>query len=783
MVVLPPALAGLAAYSQFIVHRDKRPVSVWTGAGCDPTSPTSWCAAQTALDFVAAGAADGIGFVFTAHDPFWFIDIDHALQGNRWSDVAQDLMNRTAGAYIEVSRSGDGLHLIGSGALPEHKCRAKGGLELYHEGRFVALTGTHAQGDVRHDCSAVMAAIVAQYFPPGAGQSGHSAEWTDGPVPEWDGHTDDDELISHALRASGKVSAAAAFGGAAKATFWDLWHADADALGRAYPADGRAYDASSADRALAQHLAFWTGNDCARIERLMRQSALARDKWDSHPTYVQRTVLSACAVQTKWHKLTRTAVPLPPPDAVRHGELVAGARILTPPAQLDYFAGCVYVRDMHRIMIPDGVLLKSEQFNAVYGGFTFMLEATGDKSTRKAWEAFTESQAVIFPKVSRTMFRPDLPPGHIFEFGGERCVNNYAPAQLPRKEGDAGPFLRHLEKLIPDAQDRQILLAYMAACVQHQGVKFQWWPLIQGVEGNGKTLFSRCVQAAIGMRYTASPKADEVGNKFNSWIKDKTFVFMEDVYYSDARREVIEALKPIVTNDWLPVEPKGVDARLEYVVANGILNSNHRDAIQKTRNDRRYGVFYTAQQCADDIERDGMGGDYFPRLYNWLRADGYAIVAHYLATYPIPDELNPAMGWRAPTTSSTEQAILEGMGRVEQEIMEAVEQGQQGFAGGWISSMALSRLLDKLRAGTAIPLKRRREVLAELGYVPHPALPGGRANEYVPLDGGKPRLYIKRGHIHANLRNAAEVVRQYVKAQEAVVTATHWTVDAGVNKS
>jgi hypothetical protein len=68
--------------------------------------------------------------------------------------------------------------------------------------------------------------------------------------------------------------------------------------------------------------------------------------------------------------------------------------------------------------------------------------------------------------------------------------------------GDVSLFLAHMKKILPIPRDRSILLAYMAAVVQHQGVKFQWAPLIQGVEGNGKTLFSRCVAEAVGVRYS-----------------------------------------------------------------------------------------------------------------------------------------------------------------------------------------------------------------------------------------------------------------------------------------
>lgn len=140
-------------------------------------------------------------------------------------------------------------------------------------------------------------------------------EWTTAPCAEWRGPTDDDALIQRALRSQ---SAASAFEG--KATFADLWAGNAEALGRSYPDPMRPYDASSADAALAQRLAYWTGRDCERIERLMRQSALARDKWDNHSSYLSRTILGAIGRQEE--VLTDKApAPLPivttaPADAV-----------------------------------------------------------------------------------------------------------------------------------------------------------------------------------------------------------------------------------------------------------------------------------------------------------------------------------------------------------------------------------------------------------------------------------------------------------------------------------
>src|SRR5690606_1299148 len=95
---------------------------------------------------------------------------------------------------------------------------------------------------------------------------------------------------------------------------------------------------------------------------------------------------------------------------------------------------------------------------------------------------------------------------------------------------------------------------------------------------------------------------------------------------------------------------------------------------------------------------------------------GYAMVTHYLRTYDIPEELDPAGAChRAPRTSSTEQALRQSMGSVEQEIIEAIEEGRQGFAGGWVSSRALDQLLSSLRKTRAIPPNKRRALMQSIG--------------------------------------------------------------------
>jgi hypothetical protein len=761
---------------------------------------------------VVGGAGFTVGFVLTENDPFFCLDIDGAKQSDgTWSPLALQLCGQLPGCVIEVSQSGKGLHVWGQTAvpLPPHsKKRVDLGIELYSDRRFIAI-GHDQVGDMSQPCAAA-AAVAAYYFPPRE----TVASASDGPCPEWRGPTDDAELLRRMMQSR---SARSVFNDNS-ASFADLWTRDVAVLAAAYPPDrssSEPYDGSSADAALAQHLAFWTGRDAGRMDSLMRQSGLVREKYD-RGDYLPRTIDNACSMQREVlqdkpmqpSNLPPLAPPAPPekfttgevsqrpptpyseaalfgatpaddepddlaapvpaaaPDGAPRMTPVTGNTFLSPAEQAALFEGCVYVVDLHAVLVRGGRLRKPEQFKAIFGGYTFAMDARNERTTRNAWEAFTESQVLRAPHADGTCFRPQLPYGAIIHDAGRARVNTWWPVQVPRKVGDYTPFMTHLRKLFPVERDALIVLYYMAACVQFQGVKFQWAPLIQGVEGNGKTFLSRLVAEAIGRRYVHWPKASKLAKDFNAWMLEHTFYAVEDVHTSE-NVDVIESLKPMITGgDGIEIEKKGVDQVSAEICGNFIFNSNHKNALKKTRNDRRFANLFCAQQNEADLARDGMDGGYMMDLYNWAKADGYAIVSELLWTLPIPDEFNPATGCqRAPKTSSTEAAIEASLGRVEQEVLEAVSQELPGFSGGWISSTALDRMIEKMGRASALPPNRRRDMLRTLGYDWHPHLSDGRVNNIVAPDCAKPRLYIKDGHPAAAITQAAEIARAYTSAQ------------------
>lgn len=801
MLALPAALSALAEHRQFVVCKlapgakpgktDKMAMDPRSGTVSDAHNPAIWLSATEAYALAnswgpaATGAQTGfcVGFVLTEKDPFFCLDIDGALQSDgTWSPLSQTLANALAGCAIEVSIGGAGLHVWGryEGRAAEHrKKNTKFGIELYTEKRLIALgAASHTAVGSAAFVPANFTRVVEFYFKPEAGAGDATPEWDSGPVEGWAGPTDDDELIR---RFVGSSDAGAAFG--AKCPNAALWNADAEVLSRFYPPNGGAgFDHSSADLGLANRLAWWTGKDCARIERLMRRSALAREKWDTHPNYLReltimnavrhcQTVMTARPSSAPVAAGSLAAAPsagasmhaqgLAQPSAVtatvegwEMGEKgllskeVQGSTFLMPQDQRVVFEGCVYVAARNQVLVPGGELVDSSRFNVLYGGYTFAMDARNERTSRKAWEAFTESQVLRPPMALDTAFKPKLPYGVILNDGGRRLVNCYLPLDIPRAPGDPSPFLSHLARVLPDQKDQLVLLSFLASAVQNKGQKFSWAPVLQGVEGNGKSLFSKVMTYCLGKRYVHWPRASQIASHFNSWMANKLLYCVEDIHTPGihASVDVLEELKPLITQDeGITIERKGVDQVTSDVCGNFMFNMNSKVGLKKTRNDRRLAFLFMAQQSKEDLRASGMTSHYFQQLWQWLDAGGYAIVHEVLATWAIPEEFDPARGARvAPETSSQEEALSLGRGRLEQEVLEAVASGLPGFLGDWISSTALDNLLQQQGRGVRLAREGQIALLESLGYVPHPGLPDGRARRAIPPDVRKPVLFVLR---------------------------------------
>lgn len=786
MTALPSALAPMAFFPQWVcwmpVHRpgkakvDKIPTDPKTKLPINAQLPVSWMDCETAMRN-AKTAGLGLGFVFTERDPFFFLDIDECAthSGDGWSPLAHQLISLLPGAAVEASYSGRGLHVFGRcpGGILHGNVNKSIGAELYTSKRFVAI-GHGAEGDANKDCSLGFLNLVSTYFPPPPDLTGL---WTDEPQPGA-GIADDDALINKALNSR---SAASTFGD--KASFKDLWEGNDLALSVTYPDPARAYDASGADMALAAHLAFWTGGNCEQIERLMLRSGLAREKWEARPDWLRDTITKAVAGNTEVFRgsalpadveaqkqariaeaLAQPPPPPPPPAANDPGPrpMKDGYPYSDPTRTQQRFSQYVYVRSLDRLISPKGELVSQSQFRAEFRNEEFALDQIGGKTTRNAWKAYMEAEYLNTPNADRICFRPG-DSQLLLQDGLDVVCNIWRDPQPRRVKGDPSRFLNHLRCMLPNDDDAALLLAYIAACVQHQGTKFMWCPLIQGVQGNGKSMLGKAVAHAVGEKYVHSLRTDSLRSQFNGWVQGHVLILVEDLHLNGSTA-TLDMVKPLITADRIPVERKGCDQVMENVCGNFLMTTNHKDAIPLDPDERRWAVFCCAQQSKTDMARSGLTDAYFDSLWRWLEdEDGFAIVADYLWTYRIPEAMNPARLCTTAPETSTHHVALEASRSAEAAFLyEAVDSGAPGFREGWASTTAAMNVLLEHRLD-AKPQKVASE-LTKMGYVRHPGLEGGRTPRNVSVEGKRTRLWVREGHSSWSLRGD-DVVKAYEKAQ------------------
>lgn len=406
------------------------------------------------------------------------------------------------------------------------------------------------------------------------------------------------------------------------------------------------------------------------------------------------------------------------PDASKNKEVSSNkyGEILSEYDCKEYFKNCYFVERTGQIFGDKGRFMNANQFNGRYGGKQFIITSTG-KLTDEPWKAALRSTCWTIPKVDHIRFLPDKPTFEVVDDTlGRRGLNIYIPARIDAREGDISIWFDWFDKILPDKNDQKILFDYIAHCVKFPGYKIPWAPLIQSTQGIGKTIFKELMSHALGDMYVYSPKAQELiksGSTFNAWMRGKLLIMVDEIKI-DERRELIEILKPMITDNRIEIQSKGVDQEMEDNPANWIFFSNYKDAVPINKNDRRYAIFYSKLQNASDLINDGMNDSYFNRLWSWLRNDsGLQAITHWLLNYPIE---RGAIPLRAPKTSSHNQALMISRSPMEVVINNCIADRIAGFCGGYISTIAV---INKSKAaGMRTPSSRVvQNCLETMGFV------------------------------------------------------------------
>ncbi len=280
--------AELRAHDQWICwrygerdgKRTKFPISPITGEIVSVVDSTHWATLEAAIEaWRGDRRLSGIGFVFTADDPFTGIDIDDCLDDVGKLIPAAGELVAELDSYTETSPSGRGVKVFVAAAKPPHvgsRSKAIPGVrevEVYSSGRFFTVTGRHYAGTPEgvEDRQAELDALCGRLWP------------QEPTVTTYPPHRDASVAASRCDEWVIERACAAANGD----RFRRLWKGDTTLH------EG---DDSAADLSLCSMLAFWTGRDEAQMDRLFRRSGLMRPKWDQArgaTTYGRMTISRA----------------------------------------------------------------------------------------------------------------------------------------------------------------------------------------------------------------------------------------------------------------------------------------------------------------------------------------------------------------------------------------------------------------------------------------------------------------------------------------------------------
>lgn len=340
---------------------------------------------------------------------------------------------------------------------------------------------------------------------------------------------------------------------------------------------------------------------------------------------------------------------------------------------------------------------------AVFNTIHAIHMAVGPKGGRMAadkWWAVQEGRQVV----NDVVWRPDRASGVFTDEHGLQLLNAYVPYIPDGVVLDAAVcamWETHLVRLF--GEDAAILRQWMGWLVQHPEQRINWAPVLQGIEGCGKSLIGQALVGALGRQYVVEVGPSAFADVFNSWMEGKLLALGEEIRVSGQNRyAVMDTLKTLLTNDWIDVRGMHRARRTIQNTTSYMIFTNHDDALPLEYGNRRWAIFKAKIETAEGLAHAGMDADYFGRLADSIRQNPGAIFG-WLASIDVSN-FDPK--GRAPGTEGTEEMIYDTTDELYRQVLNYILAGTHPDA----NSMAFTNravkgivaLLDRKNPGRAL---------------------------------------------------------------------------------
>lgn len=645
---LPRGLPACRQYIGFrIVPKDdgsggtnKRPIDPLTGYGLEGyQAGTGWVDAATAWS--SPHNTHGIGFVITPG--YLVIDLDGCRVGNDWSPLAVELCAAFSGAYVDVTPSQRGLRIICRAAMPEdHKCKFVGG-EVYSQRRFVTITGTGARGNAEWEAPKSLVAWLIERFGLAADPMPPAADRD--PDAGCLAPADDDELIALMVAQNPNATQRALVAlsdGVARATMAQKWNMDEAALGRSFPAvgrtDGLPFDHSAVDLAVMSDLAYWTGHDTERMERLFRRWPGFREWRYSRKRgdLMERALRKSLNNRRFYGDHLAKAVGV---VATENREAIPGDFLAYLPKNIYY----------HR---PSGEFWPAQSVDNTVPPVPVGHNSGGMPLTIKASKFIAQhhyiNQVSWWPGMPEIIHDYVIRNGELLLRPGVRVLNLYEhPAPPAGNAHDCRPWLDHIAKLYPN--DWGTIIRWMAFVAQNPAVKVNWAIVLGGAMRIGKDTVLAPLKRAVGaVNYQTVDPEYIVTQPYNDYLQTRVLIINEAKDMGGENRfQFYEKTKPIIAAPPAVhrINPKfGVQCTIPNLNATVIMTNHLTGGLYLPEDDGRHAVFWSEARRG----HDGINDDYFTALYAWFDDGGMENCAAYLMGIDVSDFKPKGMPPRTP---------------------------------------------------------------------------------------------------------------------------------------
>lgn len=232
----------------------------------------------------------------------------------------------------------------------------------------------------------------------------------------------------------------------------------------------------------------------------------------------------------------------------------------------------------------------------------------GLKKTLTIQQAF---QKRLISYVTNHEYNPTIHDRLFVNEQNQNILNMFDITTVPEQSGYTvegrkliDKFITHLKNII-DEDEAEILLDWMAYAAQNPGKKILWVPLIQSIEGVGKSVIGNLlIHHVFGKANAGVVDPIVLTDTNNSWATDKMLKILEEVKLSGHNRyEVLNNLKPLITNPYITRKEKFEVSSEVSNYCNFMAFTNYKDALPVDDEDRRWWIVFSSIDSLSDLEK------------------------------------------------------------------------------------------------------------------------------------------------------------------------------------